>query len=94
MNIRIYTYVPAWAHMLIQTDTNICRQTGFSLAFISVILCDQLEDDKRPITKLYRNYWLDCPGYPSKCLYIKHLGHETHDKIAIIAGATLGLKSN
>ena len=36
-------------------------------------------------------YW---PGYPSKSLYVKHTGHETHDKIATITRVTLGLKSN
>ena len=44
--------------------------------------------------KLYRIYWLDGPNYPSKCFYVKRTGHETHDKIAIITGGTLGLKSN
>ena len=39
-------------------------------------------------------YWLDWSGYPSKCLYIKRTDHETHDKIATITGATLGLQSN
>ena len=33
-------------------------------------------------------------GYPSKHLYVKHTGHETHDKISIITGGTLGLESN
>ena len=37
---------------------------------------------------------MHCPGYPSKCLYVKRTGHETHDKIATITGATFGLKSN
>ena len=33
-------------------------------------------------------------GYPSKHLYVKHMGHEMHDKIATITGDTFGLKSN
>ena len=45
-------------------------------------------------TKLYRIYWLDWSGYPSKRLYVKCTGHETHNKIATITGATLGLQSN
>ena len=46
-------------------------------------------------TKLYRIYWLNWPGYTSKLLYVKCTGHETmHDKIAIITGVKLGLKSN
>ena len=46
------------------------------------------------MTKLYRIYWLDLPGYPSKRLYVKRTGHETYYKIAIITGMTLGLKNN
>ena len=49
---------------------------------------------KSKSTKLYRIYWLDWSGYPSKRLYVKRTGHETHDKIATITGATLGLQSN
>ena len=41
-----------------------------------------------------RIYWLDWPGYPTKYLYVKHIGHETHNKIATITGAIIGLKSN
>ena len=46
------------------------------------------------MTKLYRIYWLDWPGYPSKCVYVKRTGHETHYKIATITVMTLGLKNN
>ena len=28
-------------------------------------------------------------GYPSKHLYVKHMGHEMHDKIATITGIHL-----
>ena len=42
-------------------------------------------------TELYRIYW---PGYPSKWLYVKCTGHETHNTIATSTKATLGLKSN
>ena len=41
--------------------------------------------------QLYRIYW---PGYPSKHLYVKSKGHDMHDKIATITGATLNLNSN
>ena len=36
-------------------------------------------------------YW---PGDPSAHSYVKRIGHEKHDNIAIITEATLGLKSN
>ena len=39
-------------------------------------------------------YWLNWSGYPSKRLYVKRTGHETHDKITTITGVTLGLQSN
>ena len=49
----------------------------------------------REIFRVYgRIYWLDWSGYPSKRLYVKRTGHETHDKIATITGVTLGLQSN
>ena len=89
--------------MLIHIDTNICRLTKLSLAFISVVFIDHYNNsninsktinDLLLTTKLYRIYWLNWSGYPSKRLYVKRTDHETHDKIATITGATLGLQSN
>ena len=38
-------------------------------------------------------YWLDWSGYPSKRLYVKRTGHETHDKIATITGRHLASRA-
>ena len=57
-------------------------QLGHESNPISTPLCLLWGTHARPL----RNYW---PNYPSKRLYVKRTGHETHDEIAIITEAQL-----
>ena len=80
------------------TYTNICKLTGFLLAFTFFFLINN--NIINSINDLLLNYWtiyvcrIYWSGYLIKRLYLKHIGHEMQDNIATITGVTLDLKSN
>ena len=83
--------------MFIHTDTNICKliSFGFLLAFISFFSINNNNNNINLLNDLLLNCWTyNCIGsidlviLYSKRLYVKHTGHEMHDKIATITVAT------
>ena len=88
-------------------DANICKLTGFSLAFIfissSYLRVTHKSIDKlinKPIAKLHNDIPINnitqdlFSLYNGIYMYVKHAGLETPDKITTFTMVTLGLKSN
>ena len=77
VNIWIQKFIYKWTHLLMHTNT--VYMDFHSLLSLSFQLTDKTIDKViNLLNDLLWNYWtirIYWPGYPSKCLYVKHAGH-------------------